>query len=447
MSRDAETLPELDDPASPAHELLESGTVVDGRYSVERGLSAGGTGVVYKAYDLDLERNVALKLLQRPGPDEREVLRREAVALARLRSSSVVAVYGFGDHEDRSYVAMEFVAGRNLAQVIRDHRIREAPIPLHRGVQILCDVCDGLAAIHGAGLIHRDIKPGNVVIEDHSGRVVIVDFGAAIESGTPSDRVVGTPAFLAPELWTGATPSTRSDMYALGCTAFELLTGRLPYEAEDSRGMRAAHARAPIPRADEVRPELSALAPLFTTLLAKDPEDRPPGAAVVSNRLAGALRPDPPRREDQRPSSDTHQDPELGINILVVDDDPVFAKIAARCARVALSQAHVTVSRASNGERALAKAARRRPDLVVLDYLLPDMNGVEILSRLRAMPGGSHPEVVVASSSVGEDEQWRFGILGVRDFIRKPIDFTELVERLHAAAQRRAWTRTSGAGG
>ena len=183
---------------------------------------------------------------------------------------------------------------------------------------------------------------------------------------------------------------------------------------------------------------------MITELLQKVPWDRLPSAAVVSNRFAEALERGPAWIESQ---SDTTASVEIasesgGINILVVDDDPLFARVAARCAQVALSDERVVVSRAGTGARAIEKAAHRRPDLVVLDYLLPDMNGVEVLSRLRSMREGFHPEVVVASGTLAVDEQWRFGILGVQDFVSKPIEFSSLVERLHDVARRRAWTHT-----
>ena len=170
------------------------------------------------------------------------------------------------------------------------------------------------------------------------------------------------------------------------------------------------------------------------------PWDRQPSAAGVANLFAEVLI-EGPHTTDQTTSVEIAVD-HGGINILVVDDDPLFARIAARCAQVALSDEHVVVSRALTGARALEKAALRRPDLIVLDYLLPDMNGVEVLSRLRAMREGFHPEVVVASGAVGAEEQWRFGILGVRDFLSKPVEFATLVERLHDVARRRAWTQT-----
>jgi eukaryotic-like serine/threonine-protein kinase len=127
------------------------------------------------------------------------------------------------------------------------------------------------------------------------------------------------------------------------------------------------------------------------------------------------------------------------VRVLVVDDDPVFVRLAVRAARIAFVDTQVAVSRAKSGPAAVENARRWLPQLVLLDYRLPDMDGVEVLSRIRALPGGQGVAVIVISGAVGEDARWRFSVLGVRHFVNKPVEFSELVDNVVSLAQRRGW--------
>lgn len=424
-------------------EPLLPGEIVDRRYRVEERLGHGGLGVIYRATDVDLERGCALKLLSGDlGAEAREQLRREAKALATLRSDHVASVYAFGDHRGIPFFAMEFVEGRDLGGIVRDHYRERSEVPLHRASQLLRELCDGLSAIHGAGLVHRDIKPENVIVEQRSGRAVIVDFGAAICASDWRHGILGTPYYMPPEAFRGERPSAAFDVYALGCLAFELLTGRRPYEAPTYEAMALQHGSASIPKASRLRPELEHVDALFERMLAKRPEDRFPNAAALGNALDDRLTARP-REDDEGPGAvaPATNGGSGGLRVLVVDDDPVSVKLLSRCVRVAFADVHVAIARASSGAAALANAARVRPDLIILDYLLPDTNGVDVLSRVRALAEGQHPEVIVASGDVGSGERWRFDILGVREVIAKPFDFGRLVESIRGVASRRGWVR------
>ncbi len=412
---------------------MQVGDLVRDRYRVEALLGSGAVGSIYRCLDVDLDRTCCLKVLR---DEHRDVdLRTEARALASIRHENVVAIYELGRHEGEPFIAMEFVRGKDLGWLILEHYgVHRAPIPVTRAVQLLRSVCDGLSAVHGAGILHRDIKPANVILEDRTGRAVLVDFGAAV-SAAWEGATVGTPHYMAPETFRGAPPSVRTDLYSLGCLAFELLTGAVPYDADDVPTTARLHQDASIPRASAYRPELAMLDDLFDTFLHKDPAQRPTSAAMFGNQLEDRLF-----RDRAEPLSETITPSSEGIRILVVDDDPTFARMAARCVQVAFADVRVSLKRVGTGAAAMESALRRRPDLVILDYLLPDSTGVDVLSHMRAH-GGHHTEAIIASGALGAKERWRFQILGVTEFVDKPVEFAALMALVHRIALSRAWIR------
>ncbi|HEY2516624.1 MAG TPA: serine/threonine-protein kinase, partial [Polyangiaceae bacterium] len=186
--------------------------VIDDRYAVERVLGQGGMGVVYLAHDLDLARPVALKTItpQRAHSARlRHLLRREAAALATIRHPHVVQVHSFGPHRQGVFFAMEWVRGATLQELLDESRKSPVPVPIHRALRVILCVADGLAAVHTAGLVHCDVKPANIVIEEGTGRPVLVDFGLArpLVAG-PLRESVGTPCYMAPE----QSPRRREDV-------------------------------------------------------------------------------------------------------------------------------------------------------------------------------------------------------------------------------------------
>ena len=226
-----------------------------GRYMVLEPLGAGGVGVVYAAYDPELDRKVAVKLLRsdlfaRSGKRRaRSRLRREAQALARLSHPNIVAVYDTGTVDDQVFVAMEFVAGRTLGRWHSEARTRGEPRPWRQVLATFAQAGRGLVAAHAAGVIHRDFKPGNVMIGD-DGRVRVLDFGLAISSlpatggVTPrgAEPPAGTPAYMAPEQAAGAPTDERSDQFSFCCALYEALYGSLPFAGETARDYLARAA-------------------------------------------------------------------------------------------------------------------------------------------------------------------------------------------------------------
>ncbi|GAB4208479.1 MAG: hypothetical protein OHK0013_27000 [Sandaracinaceae bacterium] len=440
-----------------AKTALQPGAVVDGRYRIVRELGRGGMGWVYEAEDIDLERKVAIKLARTELPWALGRFRREAAALATIRNEHVVAVHAYGHHEGAPFFVMEHVQGEDLASIVGQHRKAGAQTPLVRSVEILEDIARGLAAAHAAGVIHGDIKAENIVIERGSGRPVLVDFGLAHDTqrefgGSARDEpILGTPQYIAPELYweDGARPTALSDIYALGVVGFELLTGQVPFDAADALAVLEMHRDVPPPAPSSLRPALLVLDELFLSALAKDPARRPQTAAALAARLGAVAR---LLTRDMRSTSHFREAPSSGEiriggseapRILVIEDEPVFARLAGRCAQLAFGDTPVDVATVATGPEAVASARRRVPQLVVLDYDLPELNGVEVLSYLRTLPGGDDAEVLVVSAEAGAAERWRFGILGVRDFLDKPVDVSELVATIARLGRRRGWLKAA----
>jgi eukaryotic-like serine/threonine-protein kinase len=413
-------------------------TLIDGRYLVGRELGRGAMGVVYLARDGGLDRAVAIKMIDPTLVREREVIalfRREATALARVRSENVVQIYSFGTHEGSPFFVMEYVEGANLEDAIVACRSSGAPIPIHRAATILDRCAGGLSVVHALGLVHRDVKPSNVVVESGTGRPVLIDFGLANARGEVQAGL-GTPPYMAPELWTDpqqATPA--SDVYALGVTAFELLTGSAPYDGSTVQELMCMHVDAPIPRASARRPAVAALDGVLSRALAKAPGDRYPNAIAFQRDLESAARALLPESAPFGPTS-----PSLSggyaVDALVVDDDEAFRDFAARAIQIAAAGLSLRVRRVASGQEAVAAARDAMPDLVLLDFDMPGLNGLETLSYLRALPGGLGARVMVATGSVERIGRCQFDLLGVNDFVAKPVQIRDLARLLATMIRR-----------
>ncbi len=425
-------------------------SVVDGRYVLEKELGRGGAGRVLLATDVPLRRRVALKLLVTDRPDRLAIdgFYREASALASVRSEHVAMVHSFGLSEEGCFFAMEFIAGSPLSAVIDDHRRTGAFIPKHRGISVLRQVANGLAAVHAQGVIHRDVKPSNIVIERDTGRAVLVDFGIAIhtsEANTQDDDVLhGTPAYMAPEqIITDGGITPLADVYSLGCTAFELLTGQLPFKAESIQMLLARQVSEPAPPVSSVRPELAFLDPILLRAMSKEPTERYESAKAFASALDHALftitQDD---LGDMRPATIKRPSSGAAVRVLVIDDDPVFGVFASRAVKAAFGNKpdSVSVTVVRSGADALALEGSL-PNLVLLDFHMPGMSGVEVLSVLRERPGGRELRVIVASGSAGPETLARFALLGVTEFVKKPVDFGSFVQRLRELARANGWIR------
>jgi eukaryotic-like serine/threonine-protein kinase len=262
--------------------------VLADRYELGAPLGAGGMARVVAAYDRVLDRQVAVKLL-RPTPDPvaRERFVREARTAARLRHPHAVLVYDAGEHDDQPYIVMELVDGESLGDLLD----RVGPMDIEEAVAITLGVLEVLAAAHAQGLIHRDIKPGNVLLPTEGG-VKLADFGIAkamdeATSGlTATGAVVGTATYLAPELVAGGASSPASDVYSVGCLLYALLTGDPPFTGDSALAIAYAQRHTPVPPIETSRPDLPAdLRAVIDRALQKDPADRYADAGAMRRAL------------------------------------------------------------------------------------------------------------------------------------------------------------------
>jgi serine/threonine-protein kinase len=260
--------------------------VIGGRFALERTIGAGTMGVVHLARDLVQGTAVALKL----APPDRyrdagavERFAREFELLAAVHSRHVVVVLARGCDDGRPWIAMEHVDGRDLDLLITEYVMRGVSVPLELALAIARDVARGLEAVHAAGIAHRDVKPSNVIVERATGRAVLVDFGLArpFARGSALSLGAGTPWYMAPEQEESEADdeaprevSPRTDVYALGCTLFEIFTGRPPFYERDPSTLRHLHASACAPALSSLRPSLAHLDATLARALAKRADAR-----------------------------------------------------------------------------------------------------------------------------------------------------------------------------
>jgi serine/threonine-protein kinase len=282
------------------------GKLIGGRYRIVGLLGEGGLCFVYRAEDRERHTPVALKMLPAERAAQADMaarFRREATIGSRLSNPHVVGVTDSGSLEDGTlYLAMELLDGRTLAEILEGGRL-----PLGRAVEIAKQMLSGLEEAHALGIVHRDIKPGNVIVvrSGHKDHVKLIDFGIALNDRaaiklTVAGVAFGTPEYISPEMALGVTVDARADLYSVGVVLFQMVTGQLPFSAHDAKALLRAHVDKPPPRPRTVAPQAdvpAALEEIILRALGKLPEERHPSAAVMREALASvALRPNRGRR-------------------------------------------------------------------------------------------------------------------------------------------------------
>lgn len=268
---------------------MEADAVLAHRYRLVHLIASGGMGQVWKAHDAVLDREVAVKVLAAGSRDEAalERFRREAVTMAALQHPNTVLVFDIGTHDGLTFIVMELLPGPTLAQLVAT----QGPLPESEVARLGAQVAAGLEAAHRAGIVHRDIKPGNLML-GAADEVKIVDFGVArltqeaAPALTATNTVVGSALYVSPEQARGEPADERSDLYALGCVLTALATGHPPFQSDQLIGAlhQHVHSEPPQLRARGVAVS-AALEALVAQLLAKEPADRPESAAEVETRL------------------------------------------------------------------------------------------------------------------------------------------------------------------
>ncbi len=402
------------------------GDVLAGQYRVERWLGDGGMGLVLAARDLKLQRDVALKLVQPEllaSASVRRTFEAEARTMAALTHPNVVTLHTLAEDGGRPFLVMELVDGPSLAHVLRER----GRLPLSEALPILRAVADGLAALHEAGLSHGDVKPSNILLGP--GRAAkLTDMGLShllIENA--GGVVRGTPSYMPPERARGIAVARellpRQDVYALAVTAYELLTGRLPFVSSRPDALIDQHAHAAPPAPSSVWPELPpALDGPLLAAMHKDAEHRTETPLEFVEQLEGASR--LPARPGER------------VRLLVVDDDEDWLALIDHAVRRRLPGVEVRLAR--DGQEALAIAERERPSAALVDLRMPRVDGEALTRALRDLAGPEEMPIVVLTGE-GSGRDWRrLRRLGADRFFVKPVILDELCDSLEGLLRARA---------
>jgi serine/threonine-protein kinase len=273
--------------------MIERGTLLNGRYEILRALGSGGMGTVYQAHDRALDEPVAIKVLNPSFADDPEMARRflaEIKLARRVTHRNVCRIHEYGEHEGRRFICMELVTGADLRRLIADR----GGLPTEEAFELSIQVARGLQAIHEVGIVHRDLKTPNIMV-DAIGVVRLMDFGIAKDASvdarsiTMTGQLIGTPEYMSPEQARGERVDARSDIYSLGIVIFEVFTGRVPFRAETPIGtiLKQIQEPPPLEGADASRLP-PPLLPVLARLLAKDASRRYPSAAEVVHAVREA---------------------------------------------------------------------------------------------------------------------------------------------------------------
>jgi serine/threonine-protein kinase len=409
---------------------LAPGDVVDRTYRIERTLGVGGMGVVALAYDERLERRVAIKLIKPELfalPEMRTFFDNEARAMARVSHANVVHIYAFGEHGGVPYFVMEYVEGRTVENWLRSRPEETAP-DLDEAIRILDQACLGVEAIHASRTVHRDIKPSNLLLEP-SGRVRVGDLGVArilLEASENANVVVGSALYMAPEAALaeeGADLAERRDIYALGCLAYELFTGRPPFVGATDLNVLSQHVLQEPRPASTYRVDLPrGYDEILLRALAKDPMRRYPTVSAFRSAL---LAEHSGTREPER--------------ILIADDDPDWREIIGTSLKERFP--HAFIDLVADGVEALAAFEGQPYSVVLVDLEMPEIDGAKLTILLRSLDASERTPIIVLTAAGGPREWQRLSALGADAFLVKPVnaDDVELVIRRtlrsrHAAA-------------
>ena len=402
--------------------IFATGELLDGVYEIMQLLGRGGMGQVFEAHDHLLHRRVAIKAAW-PNPLS-PPLRNEARALAAFQHPSLVTVHTLGEHRGIDYLVMERVYGVSLTQHAATRWSSGQSFDPAEVVRLLMPAAEGLSVVHRAGLVHRDIKPDNIMLTP-AHRVVLMDFGLVLPEFDVNgrQRVAGSPPYMAPEALRNTVEPGRGhlvDIFGLGVLAYELLTGYRPFSGMTIREVSASHERGGPKPVAELRPDCPlALGQLIQEMLTADPQIRIQSAEAVAWQMR-AIR-------DARPRGD---DPIVGgakaPSVLIVDDDVDLARILTFYVRQIVGRAEIRV--AHDGEEALKEVREKEPDVMLLDLHMPRMNGVEVCMQLKGDGLAKRCSIISVSAGAQEHDVQLLHQLGIHHFVEKG---SNLRERLH----------------
>ena len=413
-------VPASDPPVDEENRIFATGELLDGVYEVMKLLGRGGMGQVFEAHDHLLNRRVAIKAAW-PNPLS-PPLRNEARALAAFQHPSLVSVHTLGEHRGIDYLVMERVYGVSLTQHAATRLGSGQSFSPTEVLQILLPAAEGLSVVHRAGLVHRDIKPDNVMLTPVH-RVVLMDFGLVLPEFDVNgqQRVAGSPPYMAPEALLNAAEPGRGhlvDIFGLGVVAYELLTGRRPFDGMTIREVIESHDRGPARSIAEIRPDCPpSLQQAIHEMLQLDPRMRVQSAEAAAWQMRAVEQGRPPSEGPEIAA------PAKPLSVLVVDDDVDLAKILTFYVRQIIGRAEIRV--AYDGEEALRQVQLSEPDVMLLDLHMPRMNGVEVCMQLKGEGLARSSSIISVSAGAQEHDVQLLHQLGIHHFVEKGSNLRE----------------------
>ena len=445
------------------------------RYEWTGTLGHGGIGVVFKAFDRDLEETVALKVLSpNLGRDENALLarfKREVALNRKIKHPNVARMFDYGIAGDYPYITMEFVDGEDLWTLIGKKR----RYPAAEAVPIVRQIARGTSAIHRLGILHRDLKSQNVIV-DRQGAAVILDFGLARGSWEPgltmASVLLGTPQYMSPEQALGEPLDERADLYSIGIIAWEMLAGRTPFQGETPVATAMKHVHDPFPDIRTIVPGIPPdLFAVLSRVLSRKKEERFPSALELDDALAlcdtGPAaplaeerllpeaeaflreveiaidsiilpRPARPTPRTEAPKTLVATRPRRRTPVVLVVEEEVrdLLKLAT-----ALCMTGCRTLEVRTAEEALETALSRKVDLVLMDTRLPGMDGFDVARILKSIPRAAHLPVLLLAP--GPDRALHAFALqsGAADLLPKPVPQAYLEERVWELLRRRGFLR------
>lgn len=459
----------------PAPEVMLRPGIKIGEYLVESKLGAGGMGEVWRASHPIIGKKVAIKVLDEDLTTSPQAIVRfiqEARSVNQIGHRNIIDIFAFGELADgRPYFIMEYLEGKPLSLYLKEKRA----LPFAEILSLAEQLCEGLSAAHQQNIIHRDIKPDNIFLcfEPRRIFVKILDFGIAklAQGGgswgqglTRTGAVFGTPHYMSPEQCEGKRDvDHRADLYALGVILFEMITGKTPFGDDDTPGavIMAQHILTAAPKPSQVLPARrlpESIDQLFARLLAKKPEERPQSTEELLHLLETAIGEQAsekslPFQESQHRRAEsptisieglaakltqseapTQAPPQITVSkrkcVLLVDDEPTQLFFQ----RLLLASDNLRVLEAKSGAEALVIATQQQPSLIVVDFMMPSMDGLETVAKLRALPSLSQTPILLTVEPVELSyAQQRAAELRL-ELITKPLDQTEFFQRVQRLA-------------